>query len=274
MKLSKEEKQRRKEERRKIKWNKEHKNINDTIYKSCSVHTNYFPAEDVWILMDDEHFYRNDKNSLDGYSNRCKRCEIERAKKRQQDHREELLPYYRQYNTDNWDRKSQQFRDRRINNLEEWQDYYANWLKTPAGKESSKKAQEKRKHKNHKINTKEWMSCKDYFKNENGEWCCAYCGTLWKDHYRTYAGELQKCDLHKEHVDDKGNNDLSNCVPSCLNCNSSKHTYALEFWYNEDNPDFTQERLDKILKWINEDWKEYYVEKKPRAKYGSRKKVS
>ena len=109
-----------------------------------------------------------------------------------------------------------------------------------------------RLHKNHKINTKEWTSCKDYFKNENGEWCCAYCGKLFKDHYRIYAGKLKKIDLHKEHVDDKGNNDLSNCVPACLNCNSSKHTYILEFWYNENHPNFTQARLDKINKWLDE----------------------
>jgi hypothetical protein len=38
MKLSEEEKQRRKEERNRTKWEKEHKTINNKIYKYCNLH--------------------------------------------------------------------------------------------------------------------------------------------------------------------------------------------------------------------------------------------
>lgn len=56
-------------------------------------------------------------------------------------------------------------------------------------------------------------------------------------------------------------NELDNCVPSCQSCNSSKAQYTLEEWYNPNNDRrggevFTQERLDKIIKWTTEDYKQ------------------
>jgi hypothetical protein len=64
-------------------------------------------------------------------------------------------------------------------------------------------------------------------------------------------------DFHKEHIDDDGANDLSNCVPSCKLCNSYKHQYIFDDWYNKNNPNFNQDRLNKIIKWLNEDYKLY-----------------
>lgn len=58
-------------------------------------------------------------------------------------------------------------------------------------------------------------------------------------------------------MDDKGANDLSNCVPACNSCNSQKWTFTLDQWYTTINPDFTLERLKKIKQWIDVDHKEY-----------------
>jgi hypothetical protein len=82
-----------------------------------------------------------------------------------------------------------------------------------------------------------------------------------EQHYYTYAGETKLGDFHKEHVNHEGSNDLSNCVPSCKLCNTSKHVQELEEWYKRQ-PYFSEERLQKIYKWINEDWKLYYIEEK------------
>jgi len=119
-----------------------------------------------------------------------------------------------------------------------------------------------RQHKNHNITKGEWESCKKYF-----DYKCAYCGFPIEDHYRIYAGKLQKIDLHKEHVDHEGSSDLSNCVPSCKTCNDFKHKFELDEWYNKYNINYTKERYDKIIKWITEDYEQYIEEHKPKGKY-------
>ena len=109
----------------------------------------------------------------------------------------------------------------------------------------------RKQNKKHKISKKEWESCKEYFNNS-----CAYCGISNEDAKKKYKNYL-----HKEHVDYNGANDLSNCVPACKSCNSLKWEYTLEDWYNKNNSRFTQERLDKIYKWLNKDYKNYIIQK-------------
>lgn len=106
--------------------------------------------------------------------------------------------------------------------------------------------------KKHTIDKNEWAACKNYFND-----CCAYCELPQKEHFKYWKGEYKNIDLHREHVIHDGSNDLSNCVPACQSCNSSKSTYRLEEWYCEGNESFEQERLDKINKWLSEDYKIY-----------------
>jgi hypothetical protein len=128
--------------------------------------------------------------------------------------------------------------------------YFKVWGKS--NKDKLKYYSEKRKVKNHKISNKEWKACKEYFNDS-----CAYCGMHISEHFNTYAGELKHFDFHREHVDDQGANDLSNCVPSCKSCNSEKHTSKLSDWYNSNNPKFSSEREVKILKWLESDYEMY-----------------
>lgn len=107
-------------------------------------------------------------------------------------------------------------------------------------------------HKKHKIATSEWEACKKYFNHR-----CAYCGLEIEEHWVNIRGEIKLGDFHKEHLDHNGSNDLSNCVPSCKSCNSEKHEKIFEEWYSKDNLKFSEERLDKINKWINNDYKHF-----------------
>lgn len=102
--------------------------------------------------------------------------------------------------------------------------------------------------KKHNISNEEWEKCLRYF-----DYCCSYCGMTVKDHINKYGQQL-----HKEHVDHNGSNEIDNCVPACRICNASKRTSPLEEWYKEDNKlcNFSQERLNKIHKWIKEDHKQ------------------
>jgi hypothetical protein len=102
---------------------------------------------------------------------------------------------------------------------------------------------ERMEHKEHRITKLEWDLCKEYF--DNG---CAYCGLSYENHKKIY-----KQDLHREHVIHTGSNKLDNCVPSCKICNSSKKDRMFSEWYNENNYVFEQERLNKILDWLEED---------------------
>ena len=115
---------------------------------------------------------------------------------------------------------------------------------------------QKRK-KKHRLSKQEWKSCKEYFNNE-----CAYCGLPIEEHFRKYAGKLQKIDFHKEHVIDDGRDDIKNCIPSCQICNSSKRESSLNTWYNQENPNYTRERYLKIYNWIRYDCKKYIEKKK------------
>lgn len=63
-------------------------------------------------------------------------------------------------------------------------------------------------------------------------------------------------DLHKEHVEDEGANDLSNCVPSCGNCNSQKWKYDFKEWYKSQEF-YDERRYNLIITWIGEDFKKY-----------------
>jgi hypothetical protein len=111
---------------------------------------------------------------------------------------------------------------------------------------------ERAMNKTHEISDEEWAACKSYFDN-----ACGYCGLHVDDHYIVFGGELRQTDLHKEHVDHNGSNGLDNCVPSCRDCNVHKWQFTLDEWYNENNENFSQERLDKIIKWLEEDYKLY-----------------
>lgn len=122
--------------------------------------------------------------------------------------------------------------------------------------EKFKEYADKHKQKEHQISKQEWENCKKYF-----NYTCAYCGLPIEQHFYTRKGVTKQGDFHKEHKDHDGANDLSNCIPSCGDCNSNKWAFPFEEWYTSDNPVFSQKRYDKIIKWITKDYK-LYIETK------------
>ncbi|WP_412729342.1 HNH endonuclease [Cytobacillus praedii] len=90
----------------------------------------------------------------------------------------------------------------------------------------------------------EWVACKNYFNDS-----CAYCGLHIDEHFEEFNQ-----DLHRDHVNHEGANDLSNCIPACKRCNGSKWKFELVEWYSEKNENYSIERLGRIHKWLNEDY--------------------
>lgn len=244
MTLTKEEKERRKEERRLKKYNETHKIINNTEYKICN-------SCKEWLPCTDEYFYKV-KNNLDGLRPDCKECTKKKATQWQQDNYERYHEWFTERNSKRgreyyyivnkpWNEEN---KDRILKTKRNWDKNNPDKLR----KYGKKRIQNKK----HKISNKEWLSCKEYF-----NYSCAYCELHQDKHFRLWKGEMKQFDLHKEHVIHNGANDLSNCVPSCQSCNSSKHDFSLGDWYNEENPNYTEERLNKILKWLKEDYMNY-----------------
>lgn len=234
------------EERKRFDYDKRHRiNTDGVEEKLCT-------KCDNWLIMSADNFY-TDKVSPDGLNTWCKICHQERAKKYHKENYDEcrerekkwfkknadyVKEYWRQYDQEKPEVKKEISRLWRQNNPERIKEY--NLFRY--------------QHKNHKVTTKEWEACKKYFNHD-----CAYCGLHIEDHYIVFAGVTKLGDFHKEHVNHNGDNDLSNCVPACKSCNTSKHTDTLDKWYNEKNSNFTQERYEKIIRWINEDY-QYYIE--------------
>jgi HNH endonuclease len=239
MVLSPEEKQRRKEQRRKDKWNREHKDIKGIDHKLCSECKEWKPS-------DSDNFYKNKANSIDGLHLCCKKCAVkksiswninnpEKVRKyaRESVKRPDRLPYVKEQKRRYIERGKRAEWER--NNREKLRQY----------------SEHKRLNGTHIISSEEWIHCKKYFDN-----ACAYCGISEELHK-----EKHNQNLHKEHVQHDGLNDLSNCVPACKACNSSKRDYRLEEWYNNDKKFYAEWKLNKIIKWIQDDHKNFMVSK-------------
>lgn len=195
------------------------------------------------------YFYKN-KYSPDGLHSWCKECTKRRSSKWQKDNPErykeirkgtEAKPRTKLLKRE-MSRKliaEGKRKDWQINNKDKISQYNKN----------------RRQNKKHKISNNEWEACKNYF-----NYRCAYCGIAIENHYIVFRGKNQLGDFHKEHVDHDGANDLSNCVPSCKKCNCKKHDFILKDWYRDDNElcdSYSIERLHKIYRWLNEDYKNY-----------------
>lgn len=175
------------------------------------------------------------------YNPECKECTKARFEAWKKDNRERYLENKRRYN-----HKEKPTQDKReFSRKQRESGYYKQWQEN--NKDKIETYNERRQHKNHKITDDEWIRCKAYFNNS-----CAYCGVSDSEAKKLYDNYL-----HKEHVDHEGANDLSNCVPACKSCNGQKYTFKLDEWYNHNNPHYSKERMIKIDKWLNEDYKKF-----------------
>lgn len=237
MALSDYEKERRLAERRLNKWNNSHKIIGGIDNKKCNKCNEFKPA----TL---ENFYANKANGIDGLYPYCIACAKLDAKTFQEKNRDKKSEYNKRHNSKT---------DRRERNKVHKKNYrdkggQLNWQRN----NTDKLEIYRESHRDHEITEGQWLKCKEYFHNS-----CAYCGLHISEHFNTYAGELKWTDLHKEHVDHEGSNDLSNCVPACKSCNCQKWASSFSEWYNSFNDHFCIERMTKIQQWLEVDHKKF-----------------
>jgi len=194
------------------------------------------------------------KHGKYGRVSRCKECLSEMNKVRYQEKRELIREQTKNYYYNNREKHIElvMSNPKRLENRRKlyhtYDGYIAGWQKN--NPEKLKEYRLNRGNKKHNISKEEWDNCKSYFNDS-----CAYCGLSENEHYELYDQQL-----HKEHVDHEGSNDLSNCVPACKICNSSKREYSLIEWYEPTNTrcfNYNHERMDRINRWLIDDHKLY-----------------
>jgi hypothetical protein len=188
-------------------------------------------------------FYKQKKHSKKKgtyykYKSECKDCSKTESREWTLSHPKERSKHVKNYYNSPGEKEDSKIRGRKWREEGKQREYYHNIPN------KLRIYRQKRYHKKHNITDQEWKQCKKYFDNS-----CAYCGLSEEEQRKRY-----KTDLHKEHAFCNGKNDLSNCVPACLECNSEKHLSDLYEWYTKDNNKFTYEKLSKIEQWLKEEY--------------------
>ncbi|AWG44160.1 hypothetical protein BEH_07485 [Priestia filamentosa] len=192
-----------------------------------------------------EYFYAQKRKSKKKgeymyYPPECRECTKDRFTR----WRKENVIYYRAYIRQRHKRQENKDSTRRSNEERRRNGKYKEWQQN--NREKMKEYHENRAmNKTHNITKDEWRVCKEYF-----DYKCAYCNITENE-----AKEKQGNYFHREHVDHEGANDLSNCVPSCKSCNSSKYTSDFEHWFKELSGLYTDEKYNKIISWLQKDYK-------------------
>lgn len=219
-------------------------------YKTCTKCKAELPATE-------EYFYKQlvrckTKPDYYTFSPWCKECQKQSSLDHLHKNKEEIYERQRPYKRATSAIRNKRAKEWRKNNPEKNHKNQVNYYYNKDNEDRFKKYAEDRKKKNHKISTMEWKHCKEYFNHT-----CAYCGLSLNEHWITYRGVRKLGDFHREHLNHEGENDLSNCVPSCFLCNIQKWKFDFNVWYNETNPKYSEERYNKIIKWLTEDYKLY-----------------
>jgi hypothetical protein len=209
---------------------------NNTTYKWCNYGNH-------WIVLNEEMFYRNN-SSRDGYSPNCKEHDKEKQRKYINENIEKHKMSCKEWYSKNQKHQNDNCKRWRKENLEYKKNYQLIYQKNNPEKIKEYNS----RHRNHKISKNEWKFCCDVF-----EWKCAYCGKSIEEQYQQNNEQF-----HKDHVFHDGANDISNCVPACTQCNTTKWQRSIEYLLLNDLiiPEFNQGKYDKIILWITQGYLE------------------
>lgn len=185
--------------------------------------------------MDDEHFYKNKSNSIDGYSTRCKRCEIKQSWNWIQNN-------YEQFNETrkNGYFQTEKFREWMKRNFVQKRQRMKEWRQENKDKVNSYN-KKREQNKTHEISKEDLEILYEYAESK-----CMYCD-MTEEYSLYYYGEK----LHKDHAYNNGSNGIDNCILACKGCNCSKHTKDWDEWFTPENPIYDEVNYNKIKAWLD-----------------------
>lgn len=130
-------------------------------------------------------------------------------------------------------------------NKEYFQEHMKQWRKENIDRvrQHSQKRRASIKRLPHTLTLDQWEKIKNDFNNE-----CAYCGKSEQEHKEEFNEQL-----HQEHfipLSKGGGYTQNNIIPSCRNCNCSKHNTDFFEWY-PTYEHYDKQREVKILEYIN-----------------------
>lgn len=184
----------------------------------------------------------------------CRECKKIYRKNYRQENKEKLKEYFTNKNKERWSNIEEREKEKlriaawrkenkehikqyRQENKERDRECAKEWRKTEIGNQLSKATVKKRRDKikqlTNTFTNKEWETCKNFFNNQ-----CAYCGMTKK--------------LEHEHfvtVSEGGEYTSKNILPSCRQCNTSKHTLNFFEWYVSYKY-YSYERMMKIAEYF------------------------
>ncbi|PLR72201.1 HNH endonuclease [Bacillus sp. UMB0728] len=229
-----EEKEQRKKIRKQKKYNETHKLISGVDHKVCT-------DCDKWFPSNEEYFYNNNKNSIDGLKPQCKSCSIIRSRNRQLSNHEEYKEYLKAWVKENKEIYEHHKKVWELENPEHAKELRRSWRRNNKEKINNYNLY-RRMHKSHEISNEEKKKCKEYF-----NYSCAYCNLTEKEHYLIHEQQL-----HMDHVDPNGANDLSNNVPACKTCNVKKRDRDVHDFYQLY--DIKPSNQEIVSKWLSGDF--------------------
>lgn len=221
-----------------VPYEKNHKEIDGIGHKKCKICEEF-------KTMNEDNFYKKKTNYTDGFDTYCKPCSRKKYKK----YRDENAEIYIKRTYKHYQENKEVYDQRRTKwmkeNEEFVKEYRKEWLKLNA-EHMSEYYTNRAANKKHEIEVEEWESCLKFFDHS-----CVYCG-IPQDVHKEITNQV----LHKEHFDHEGANDLSNAVPACRRCNSSKWAHEVDDWYPQQNY-YDDYKFVKVKQWINEEHKKY-----------------
>lgn len=224
-------------------------NKNGVIERKCS-------QCGQWKEENYNNYYMKNKSKPElGYSPECKECAIVRTKKNTSKDPDKVLNAVIDWQNKNKERFLTTQHEYNKKRKDKQREYTSDYIK----EHPEKQKVYVQNHRNHDITNKEWQENLKAF-----DYCCAYCGLPAKEHIVKRNNKYIIMELHKEHVEDDGYNDVRNCTPACQSCNSIKGGKTIdELFQLKFIKGFTQEKYDRIIWWTTEGYKDIIEEKPP-----------
>ena len=194
--------------------------------------------------------YREEhKEQIKEYHKQYREEHKEQIKENKKQYYEENKEYFTEYNKQYYEENKEYFTEHNKQYKEEHKEEIAEYYKQYCEENphikfnASNRRRSKEENQGNGITKEQWLEMMIFF-----DFKCAYSGEKLNNK------EVRTID-HIVALDNKGLNEIWNCVPMYRPYNTSKHTKDMEQWYRQQEY-FSEECLEKIYQWI-----EYAYEK-------------